>query len=146
MPKKESTILLVDDSEDDRLFMRRALRKNPQLTIIWEASNGEEVIAYLSGQGLFNDRQKYPIPEVLILDLKMPRKTGYDVLEWLQTQSFNDLIIIVVSGSFLVEDVAKSFALGARAYHKKSASKEEQEKIVHDIEELLANCSYKHQG
>jgi CheY-like chemotaxis protein len=137
MLKKDHTVLLVDDSEDDRLFMRRTLRQNPKLTIVWEACNGEEAIAYLSGQAQFADRNKYPFPEVLILDLKMPRKTGYDVLEWLQTQVFRDLIIIIVSGSFLPEDVSKSFALGARAYHKKSVLKKEQELMLHDIEKLI---------
>lgn len=130
-------ILLVDDSEDDRMFMRRTLRQNTKLTIAWEACSGEEAIAYLSGQSPFEDRKKYPFPDVLILDLKMPKKTGYDVLEWLQTQLFHDLIVVVVSGSFLPEDVSKSFALGARAYHKKSALKAEQEMMLHDIEKLI---------
>jgi len=137
MLKKQYAVLLVDDSEDDRLFMRRALSKNSNLNIIWEAHDGDEGIAYLSGEAPFDDRIKYPFPDVLILDLKMPRKTGYDVLEWLHSKSNNHLIIVVVSGSFLPTDIAKSFALGASAYHKKSAIKEEQELILSDIERLI---------
>jgi len=142
MSKQNHTVLLVDDSEDDRFFMRRSLSEDPRLNVVWEACNGEEAIAYLSGQEPFHDRGKYPYPKMLILDLKMPRKTGYDVLEWLRAKS-QDLIVIVASGSFLPEDVARSFSLGARAYHKKSALKEEQDLILRDIERLLESCNGK---
>jgi CheY-like chemotaxis protein len=135
--KARFTVLLVDDSEDDRFFMRRALCNNPRLFVVGEACDGEDAIAYLSGQAVFSDREKHPFPDVLLLDLKMPRKTGYEVLQWLQTQAFSDLRVIVVSGSALPEDVARSLALGADAYHKKPALKQEQEAIVCEIESLL---------
>jgi len=138
MHKKRFTVLLVDDSEHDRLFMCRALSQSPSLTVIWEAGDGEEAIAYLSGQAAFIDRKKYPIPDMVILDLKMPRVTGHDVLRWLQTQSFDKLIVVVLSGSSLPEDMALSFTLGADAYHKKSVLKEELEAMILEIEKLAA--------
>ena len=131
-------VLLVDDSEDDRFFMCRALRENCRLSVVAEAADGEETIAYLGGQGTFSDREKHPFPDVLILDLKMPRKNGFDVLQWLQGQSFHKPVVIVISGSFLPEDIAKSYSLGADAYHKKTAFKEEQASMVREIEESLA--------
>jgi len=134
---KQFTVLLVDDSEHDRLFMCRALNQSSKLTVIWEACDGEEAIAYLSGQAAFADRQKHPIPDVLILDLKMPRVTGHDVLRWLQPRTFDKLVVIVLSGSSLPEDVAQSLALGADAYYKKSVFKEELDAMVREIEKLV---------
>jgi CheY-like chemotaxis protein len=74
----------------------------------------------------------------MLLDLKMPRKTGYDVLRWLRTQSFNNLVVIVVSGSFLPEDISTSFALGAAAYHRKVMLKEERGLLFREIEDSVA--------
>jgi CheY-like chemotaxis protein len=131
-------VLLVDDSEDDRLFLRMALNDNPRLAVVGEARDGEEAISYLRGGGEFADREKFPFPDVMLLDLKMPRKTGYDVLAWLRTQSFNDLVVIVISGSFLPDDISRSLALGAAAYHRKAMIKEEREVLFVEIEGSLA--------
>lgn len=134
MPKSKSTVLLADDSDDDRFFLRNAISRNPRLVVVGEVQDGEEAVAYLSGQGIYGDRSKHPFPDVLLLDLKMPRKTGHEVLEWLQTQSFDQLRVIVVSGSILPEDISKSVALGADAYIKKSPIREEQLAMVREIE------------
>jgi CheY-like chemotaxis protein len=137
MQKEKFSILLVDDSEDDRLFARRAIQTNPKLVIVGEVGDGEAAIEYLEGRKEFADRAKYPFPDAVLLDLKMPRKTGHEVLQWLQTQSLPNLFVAVVSGSFLPEDIARSMALGAHAYYKKHASKAEQEAMVHEIARLL---------
>ena len=131
-------VLLVDDSEDDRLFLRMALSDNPRLALVAEVCDGAEAISYLIGEEGFADRKKFPFPDVMLLDLKMPRKTGYDVLKWLRTQSFTDLVVIVVSGSFLPEDIATSLALGAAAYHRKVMLKEERELLFREIEDSVA--------
>jgi CheY-like chemotaxis protein len=131
-------VLLVDDSEDDRLFLRMALHDNPRLAVVGELCDGEEAISYLSGRGEFADRAKFPFPDVMLLDLKMPGKTGYDVLNWLRTQSFNNFVVIVVSGSFLPEDISRSLALGAAAYHRKAMLKEERQVLFSEIEGSLA--------
>src|ERR1700722_17008514 len=140
MPKEKYSILLVDDSEDDRLFIRRAIQRCPQLFIVGEVNDGEGAIAYLEGRGAFHDRVKHPFPDAMLLDLKMPRKTGHEVLQWLQTRSFNDLFVVVVSGSFLPEDIDRSTALGAHAYYKKTALKEEQEAMLREIVQLLGTA------
>jgi len=137
MIKKRYTAFLVDDSEDDRLFMQLILKRSSKLVVIGEARDGQEAIDYLKGEGVFSNRQIYPMPDVLLLDLKMPGKNGYDVLQWLKTQSFNDLTVVVVSGSWLAEDISKSLALGAHGYFKKTSVKEEQEVMVHGIENIL---------
>jgi DNA-binding NarL/FixJ family response regulator len=137
MSKDKYTLLLVDDSEDDRLFMRRAISANPRLMIVGEVGDGDLAIDYLAGRGAFADREKHPLPDAMLLDLKMPRRTGHEVLQWLKAQSFKDLFVAVVSGSFLPEDIALSMAFGANAYFKKNALKEEQEAMLREVLSLL---------
>lgn len=133
------SVLLVDDSEDDRLFLRRTLRKNPRFVVAAELDDGEAAIAYLSGQGDYADRAKFPYPDLLLLDLKLPKKTGHEVLEWLQPQKPEKLVVVVLSGSFLTEDIARSRALGADGYFQKEALQEEQLATLANIEKLLSS-------
>ncbi len=136
-PGKRFAVILVDDSEHDRLVMGRALSQSATLHVVWEACDGEEAISYLRGLDPFANRQKYPLPDILILDLKMPCITGHEVLQWIKTQPFDDLLIVVLSGSSLPEDIAESFSLGADAYYKKSAQREDLETMVREIEALV---------
>jgi len=131
------SVLLVDDSEDDRLFVRRALRKHPGFTLVGELRDGEAAIEYLGGLGKFGDREQFPYPDLLLLDLKMPRKTGHEVLEWLRDNRTQRICVVVLSGSFLPKDVSRSRELGADAYFTKEALFEEQEAMVTQIEGIL---------
>jgi CheY-like chemotaxis protein len=137
MQKEKYNLLLVDDSEDDRLFMRRAITKHPQLIIVGEVCDGEEAISYLDGKGVYQDREKHPLPDAMLLDLKMPKRTGHEVLQWMQCRSFETMFVAVISGSFLPEDVARSMAYGADAYFKKTAMKAEQEAMLREILQRL---------
>jgi CheY-like chemotaxis protein len=137
MAKQKYSVLLVDDSDDDRLFMRRVLDGNPRFVIVGEVVDGEEAISYLRGEEHFSDRERYPFPDVVLLDLKMPRVTGHEVLGWLQTQSFNELFVAVVSGSYLPIDIEKSLELGAHVHYEKTALLHEQEGMVRALEQLL---------
>ncbi len=141
MIKDKYTVLLVDDSIDDRLFMRKALERSDRLIVSGEASDGQEAIEYLKGEGPFHDRDTYPWPDILLLDLKMPRKNGFDVLQWIQSEQVNGVLAVVISGAFLEEDVARSLALGAAGYFKKTSIRSEQEEMIHQIEHLLERAS-----
>jgi CheY-like chemotaxis protein len=137
LAKDRYSVLVVDDSEDDRLFLRKAILRNPKLAIVGEVCDGEAAIAYLEGRAGFEDREKHPVPDAMLLDLNMPRKTGHEVLEWLQTRGFGKLVVVVISGSFLPQDINRSLALGANAYFKKSPLRDEQEAMVLEIALLL---------
>jgi CheY-like chemotaxis protein len=113
MGKNKHTVLIVDDSDDDRFFLRQVLQRFPRFILIGEVRDGEDAIAYLSGEAKFADRRKFPLPDLMLLDLKMPRKTGFEVLQWLRAQSFPGLTVVVLSSSPLAEDVGASLALGA---------------------------------
>jgi CheY-like chemotaxis protein len=138
--EKSFSVLVADDSEDDRLFLRIGLRNQPQLKIVAEVEDGEDAINYLGGKGKYADREAYPFPELLVLDLKMPRFSGFEVLDWLRQQDFPDLKVAVVSGSFLKEDVARSLDLGAHAYHLKPSSLVEQLHIAAQLQAMLGSA------
>ena len=119
----EQTILLVDDSENDLFLMRAAFNKAGVRNPLQEVHNGEEAIAYLKGEGVYSDRNSYPLPVVVLLDLNMPRKNGFEVLTWARAQpGLKRLAIIVLTASLRSEDVERAFDLGANAYLLKPAS------------------------
>jgi CheY-like chemotaxis protein len=137
MARARYTVLVGDDSEDDRLFMRRMLRNIPEVSLVRELQSGDEVISYLDGGASFADRTAHPLPDLLILDLKMPSKTGHDVLRWLSKNGRSGVPVIIVSGSSLPADIAASLELGAAAYHRKSAEKQEQAAFIEKVRNSL---------
>src|SRR6059036_3970049 len=78
------TVLLVEDNEDDVFIMQTAWRKATVPNPLQVVADGEEAVSYLGGEGQYADRQKYPLPVVIFLDLNMPRKKGFEVLQWLR--------------------------------------------------------------
>ena len=135
--KKTYSVLMADDSADDRYFLRRAMDDCARFNPVGEVEDGAEAIAYLQGEGQFADRSKYAMPDLLLLDLKMPRATGYDVLEWLKTKSFPSLTVAVLSGSVLESDKEKCQQLGAHAYFTKCASISQIKVILQKVENML---------
>src|ERR1700742_2690158 len=89
-------VLLADDSTDDHFFAMRALDKSLCLRPVAEVYNGLQVLEYLSGLGYYADREKFPFPALLLLDIKMPRMDGLEVLAWLQKQHFPDLRVVML--------------------------------------------------
>src|SRR5215469_10222666 len=97
---ERQTILLVDDSGNDLDLMRLAFRKAGINNPLQEVHDGEEAIAYLEGEGLYGDRLLYPLPSVMLLDLKMPKKDGFDVMKWLRTEpSLTAMPVMVLTAS-----------------------------------------------
>jgi CheY-like chemotaxis protein len=116
-------ILYVEDDEDEVFLLRRAFQKANRDYRLSHANRGEEAISYLSGEGRYAQRDKFPLPEVLLLDLKMPGANGFDVLSWLRGQSaFKELPVIMLSSSDRPEDLQRAFDLGATSYLNKSIS------------------------
>src|SRR5947209_6571289 len=85
-------VLIADDSENDRLLIRRALKRTcSRCHLVGEVENGERAIAYLAGTGEFQDRVRFPLPTILLLDLKMPRLNGFGVLRWMREQPIHEV-------------------------------------------------------
>ena len=120
------TILLVDDSENDICLVRIAFREAEIINPIQAAHNGEEAIAYLQGDPPFDDPRRFPLPAVMLLDLNMPRRNGFEVLEWLRAQpGLKRLTVIILTASLREEDVDRSFDLGANSFLVKPSSIED---------------------
>lgn len=114
---EEQSILLVDDSENDLLLMNAAFEMAGCERPVQKIRNGEEAIAYLRGEGPYCDRSKFPLPIVMLLDLNMPKKNGFDVLAWVRAQPvLKRLAIIVLTASMRSEDVERAFDLGATSF------------------------------
>jgi len=110
-------ILLVEDNEDDAFLMRRAFEgaavKNPLYTV----EDGQAAIDYLGGVGKYQDREAYPLPAIVFLDLKLPYKSGHEVLEWIRQQKdLQSLVVVVLTSSGEPNDLSKSYRLGANSY------------------------------
>jgi CheY-like chemotaxis protein len=117
--KTEYLVLLADDSEDDGLLLEMAFGQLDRLRLLPRMEDGEQTIDYLSGSGKYSDRRKYPFPDLLLLDLNMPRVDGFQVLEWLRAHHFPKLVVAVLSGSDRTEEIAQAMELGAHFFHTK---------------------------
>ena len=132
--KESKTVLFVDDSENDILLMRRAFKKGEFSFSQQEVHNGEQAIAYLSGDGVYSDRSKYPFPSLVLMDLNMPMKSGFDVLEWIRTQpALKRVAVMILTASQRQEDVTRTFELGATAYLVKPSNLQALTEMVRDV-------------
>lgn len=113
----DPVVLLVDDSPNDVLLMRTVFERAGFVEPLRFATDGEDAIAYLHGDGPYRDRKKFPLPTVMLLDLNMPRKNGFEVLEWLRRQpTLKRLRVYVLSASSRAEDIERVYDLGANSY------------------------------
>ena len=110
----QSVVLLAEDREDDILILRKAFAQTDFLGSLFVVRDGEEAIAYLSGEDRYANRAEYPLPALLLLDLKMPRKDGFEVLAWIrQHPELVALRVIVLTSSEATADLNRAYELGA---------------------------------
>ena len=120
---EKQTILLVDDIDDDLSLMKHACRTAHFKASMQTVNNGEEAIAYLKGEGIYANRDKYPLPTVMLLDLNMPKVNGFGVLTWVRSQPvLKRLSIIILTASGRQEDIERAFDLGTNSYLVKPAT------------------------
>ena len=115
-------ILVVEDDENDLTFVKMAMKKAGVANPIQVAKDGQEALDYFQGNGKFADRSKFPLPYLVLLDLKLPYVMGLDVLTWIRDQpQFKSTVVIVLTSSRYLKDIGKAYQLGANAYLVKPA-------------------------
>lgn len=119
-------ILYAEDEPDDVFFMIRACKHAGIESLIVTVPDGHEVIRYLSGEGKYADRNRYPIPRLVLLDLHMPEFSGFDVLQWIRAHPPVSMIpVLVLTSSSDAGDIERASALGANGYLVKPGNLDE---------------------
>lgn len=128
------TILLAEDDENDIFLMRRAFDRTDIPNPLQLVRNGQEAIDYLSGAGRFADRAAFPLPGLMLLDLKMPWLDGFDVLKWVRARPhLASLPVVVLTSSRLQADVDKCRQFGVHDYRVKPHVFEDLVKMLKDV-------------
>jgi CheY-like chemotaxis protein len=116
-------ILLAEDDTNDVFFFKRAMEKLAIPNQVHVARDGKEAVAYLNGDGEFSNREKYPLPGLIVLDLNMPRQNGFEILAWLrQTPPLDELPAVILTSSQAQRDFQQALELGAKQYFVKPSS------------------------
>ena len=132
-----TTILLVEDEVNDVLLITKTLNKAGVNSLIQVARDGQEALDYLTGEGQFANREKYPLPCLVLLDLKLPRVMGLEVLRRLdQRRNFRRLVVIVLTSSQQPEDIDTAYDLGAKAYLVKPSGIDQLEPMARAIKDF----------
>jgi CheY-like chemotaxis protein len=126
-------LLVAEDDENDVLLMKISVEKAGLPNPLMIAGDGQEVVDYLQGNPPFNDRVVFPPPGLLVLDLKMPRMNGFEVLAWLAEHPEFKLPVVVLSSSDREEDVRAAFRMGALDYFVKPPSRKQLTELLLDL-------------
>jgi len=117
MRVENPVILIVDDNTSDNLLMRSVFTRAGLVNPLQFASNADKATAYLEGSGEYADRARFPLPTVVLLDLNMPGKNGFELLQWIHRQApFRQLRVYILSASSRPEDIERAYDLGANSY------------------------------
>jgi len=116
MPER-SVILLAEDEEDYVLLIKKAFEQAEILNPLHVVSTGLEMMAYLKGDGKYSNRDEYPLPDLLLLDIKLPGFTGLEILGWIRSHpGLAGLRVVILTSSEDVKDVNDAYRLGANSF------------------------------
>jgi two-component system response regulator len=131
----KNTILQVEDDPNDVTLLQHALEMAGVTNPIQVAADGQQAIDYLKGSGRFADREKFPLPSLVLLDLKLPYVMGLDVLKWIRQQPVRTLVLILTS-SARHADVTEAYALGANGFLVKPSTASELRQMATSIKDF----------
>jgi CheY-like chemotaxis protein len=127
--------MLVDDSHEDAVLIRRSLKQAGLKDPVFHIHDPRDAVAYLGGEGKHSDRRKYPLPDILLLDLKMPELDGFQLLKWARSQPhLARLVIVVVTRTDDPRLIQMCYQLGANTFLSKDANSEELRNFVQFFE------------
>ena len=131
------TVLYVEDSENDFALFKLASQKCGTPFRLQHAGDGEQAISYLNGAGDFADREEYPFPDLVLLDLKMPKLDGFEVLQWIRSNPETMKVpVVVLAGSSFRADIRRALELGANSYAAKPGKFEELQVLIDQIADV----------
>jgi CheY-like chemotaxis protein len=114
---RRCTILCAEDEANDVFFLQRAFKITGSPHTLNAVPDGEQAVQYLAGEGPFADRERHPLPALVLLDVNMPKKSGLEVLEWIRQQPhFKSLPVVILTSSSRPEDMENARRLGADDY------------------------------
>jgi CheY-like chemotaxis protein len=123
-------LLIVEDSEDERILLGRSFDKTPDCEVITSLPDALGAIDYLSGAGAFADRDRFPFPDVVVMDCNMPRMSALEFLQWFHEKAFEGVIVIVMSNLFQDGQSDTMIARGAKLCLVKSEAAETAKSIM----------------
>ncbi|MGP1375239.1 MAG: response regulator [Almyronema sp.] len=130
------SILLVEDDSNDILFVERAFRQVNAVNPIQIVKDGDAAVDYLAGVGAYIDRDRYPLPALILLDLKLPRRSGVEVLAWIKQQpGLKRIPVVILTSSRENLDVERSYDLGVSSYLVKPVSFKALAKMIATVDD-----------
>lgn len=136
MLESNGLVLLVDDSEDDALLIQRAFARSGSAPAIQWITDGNDATLYMCGHRQYSDRTRYPLPSLVLLDLKLPVKNGFEVLRWLRSYSaFAPIPIIIMSDCSDPRIIRRAYELGANSFLRKPHTEELRRQVVDVLRE-----------
>jgi CheY-like chemotaxis protein len=137
-----SIILHVDDDPNDLVLVKRAVQMADSGIRVVAASDGAEAIDYLSGKGVYGDRDRYPLPSLVLLDLKMPRRNGFEVLSWIRSQpTLKCSPVVILTSSKHRDDMERAYDKGANSYLIKPVTFDELVELVKGLVHYWGNLN-----
>lgn len=134
MNAAHDTIIMVEDEPNDVLLIQRAFQKAKLPNPLQVVGGGEEVISYLTGKASYADRKRYPLPALMLLDLKLPGMSGFEVLLWLRQQPLlKRLPVVVLTSSKESRDINRAYELGVNSYLVKPVDFDDLLEIVKTV-------------
>jgi CheY-like chemotaxis protein len=134
METKNYTVLLVEDDLNDIFLVKRAFKMARLITPLQVVTDGADAVSYLRGEGKYADRDAHPLPKLIVMDIKMPRLNGFEVLQWIkQSGPLRRIPIVIVSSSNNPSDINRAYELGANAYMVKPVDYRAVERLFETI-------------
>ncbi len=125
-------VLLVEDDPSDARLIQRAFGKVDATIAMIRLTNGDDVVSYLSGESPYDNRTTYPLPSIVLLDIKLPKRSGFEVLQWLRRQptAVNRLPVVMLTSSRHSVDINRAYDLGANSYLAKPETASQLEQLA----------------
>lgn len=134
MENNNQVVLSVDDNDVDGALLERAFKRCSIPSKLFRVSEGPQAMAYLTGHGIYADRNQYPLPDLILLDLVMPKMSGTEVLQWIRQQpELKKTAVLIFTSSEKPEDVKSTTKLGAQGYLVKPTKFEDLKNMVRTI-------------